>query len=68
VTNVYTRPPYRGQGIGTELLERVKAWARGEDLQVLIVWPGEESVAFYERAGFSAENEVLEYTVRTCVV
>jgi GNAT superfamily N-acetyltransferase len=68
VTNVYTRPPYRGQGIGSELLERVKAWARGEDLEVLIVWPSEESVAFYERAGFCAENEVLEYTVRACVV
>ena len=26
VTNVYTRSGYRGQGIGSELMERVVAW------------------------------------------
>jgi hypothetical protein len=34
------------------------------DLDTLIVWPSEESVTFYERAGFTGENEVLEHLLR----
>jgi GNAT superfamily N-acetyltransferase len=65
VTNVYTRPAYRGQGIGAELMKQVTAWAKEEDLEFLIVWPGEESIRFYERAGFAFEAEpVMEYLIR----
>lgn len=65
VTNVYTRPTYRGQGIGAALLERVKAWAIQEDLELLIVWPSEASVAFYQRAGFTSQNDILECLLRS---
>jgi GNAT superfamily N-acetyltransferase len=65
VTNVYTRPVYRSQGIGAELMERVLVWAREQDLEFMIVWPSEESVRFYERAGFRNWQEpVMEYPVR----
>ncbi|NLG51262.1 MAG: GNAT family N-acetyltransferase [Chloroflexi bacterium] len=64
VTNVYTRPAYRGQGIGTALLERVKAWAAQEGLELLIVWPSEASVAFYQHAGFTAQNDIMECLLR----
>jgi GNAT superfamily N-acetyltransferase len=64
VTNVYTRPAYRGQGIGAALLARVVQWAKDCELDVLFVWPSERSVPFYERAGFSAENEILERLIR----
>ncbi len=63
VTNVYTRPAYRGQGIGTRLMVQVLAWARDNDLESLIVWPSEVSVRFYERAGFRGTSDMLEYTV-----
>lgn len=65
VTNVYTKPAYRGQGIGTELMARVTAWARREGLDTLIVWPSEQSAGFYGRAGFSALNTVLELELRS---
>lgn len=65
VTNVYTRPAYRGQGIGSELMKHVLAWAKAQDLEFLVVWPGEESIRFYERAGFSFDAEpVMEYIYR----
>ena len=64
VTNVYTRPAYRGQGIGAALLTRVVGWARERDLDVLFMWPSECAVPFYERAGFRAENEILECLIR----
>lgn len=60
MTNVFTVPERRGQGIGGQLLERVIQWAREQELQFLVVWPSEESVRFYERGGFRATSEALE--------
>jgi GNAT superfamily N-acetyltransferase len=68
VTNVYTRPAYRGQGIGTQLMTHVLQWAREHDLESLIVWPSETSVGFYERAGFRDKSDMLEYEVRPYVL
>jgi GNAT superfamily N-acetyltransferase len=64
ITNNYTKPKYRGKGIGTRLLEKVIEWAKSEDLELLIVYPSERSHTFYERVGFKAENEVMELTLR----
>jgi len=64
ITHNYTRPAYRSKGIGSELMRRVKQWARDEDLELLIVYPSEEAVTFYERAGFRAENDVMELKLR----
>jgi GNAT superfamily N-acetyltransferase len=64
LTNVYTRPPFRGHGVGTALLDRVKEWAKSQDLELLILWPSDTSIAFYKRAGFAAEHEMLQCRVR----
>ena len=60
VTNVYTEPELRGQGIGSRLLERTIEWARDQRLAFLFLWPSEESVSFYQRAGFRYSSETLE--------
>jgi GNAT superfamily N-acetyltransferase len=59
VTNVYTRPEYRGKGIGAALLDQVTTWASGRDVELLFVWPSDESVGFYERAGFASGRDPL---------
>jgi GNAT superfamily N-acetyltransferase len=64
VTNVYTRPAFRNQGIGTQLLNRVIDWAHDQDLELLLVWPGKESIEFYERSGFTRSDEILIYELR----
>jgi GNAT superfamily N-acetyltransferase len=64
VTNVYTRVGYRGKGIGGQLLRQVVAWAREQDFASLYVWPAEESVQFYARAGFARDREVMECLLR----
>ena len=64
ITNNYTKPAYRNQGIGSQLMEHVIQWARGEDFELLIVYPSDKAVPFYERAGFKAENDVMELTLR----
>jgi GNAT superfamily N-acetyltransferase len=59
VTNVYTRPEHRGRGVGAALLDRVTTWAAEQHVELLLVWPSEESVGFYERAGFSSGRDPL---------
>jgi GNAT superfamily N-acetyltransferase len=64
ITNVYTRPAYRGQGIGAKLMQYVVAWAKAEQMDTLILWPAEKAIPFYERIGFTAENNIMEYDLR----
>lgn len=59
LTNVYTVPAWRGRGLGGRVLEAVKAWAAQEDVELLVVWPSDESVSFYRRHGFVGEGEPL---------
>ena len=53
VTNVYTRPAWRGQGIGAQLLRAMQPWARENDVERLILWPAEGRQNFYGRLEFS---------------
>lgn len=61
LTDCYTRPAYRGAGVGSALLARVRAWGETRDLELLLVWPSEASAGFYARAGFgpAADAAVL---------
>jgi GNAT superfamily N-acetyltransferase len=67
VTNVYTRPAYRGRGIGSELMAHVVEWAQAQDLECLLVGPSDASVRFYERAGFRWNEDLMEYVIRPYV-
>ena len=64
VSNVYTDPSHRGQGIGAEVLNAALRWAKERDLELLILWPSPASRSFYERAGFKDENEIRELSLR----
>ena len=59
LTNVYTRPAFRGKGIGTQLVRRAQQAAREADVELMMVWPSEESVEFYSREGFAAPDAPL---------
>lgn len=52
VTNVYTRPAWRGQGIGALLLRTIQNWARANGIERLILWPAEGRQDFYGRLSF----------------
>ena len=64
LTDCYTRPEYRGRGVGSELMAHVKEWATKQDLEFLLVWPSEDSQSFYERAGFGPPEGVAQLTLR----
>jgi GNAT superfamily N-acetyltransferase len=59
LTNVYTRPDSRGRGIGSAVIATAQEAARDADVEVMIVWPSDESVEFYEREGFERPDEPL---------
>ena len=60
LSQVRTIPEYRNQGIGSELMDKVKEWCSKQRIQELVVWPSDQSVSFYERAGFKSENKIME--------
>ncbi|WP_243313677.1 GNAT family N-acetyltransferase [Fundidesulfovibrio agrisoli] len=52
------RPPWRGHGAGSRLVERMLAWARGQGmlgLRTSVALPDGGVVAFFERRGFRVE-------------
>ena len=59
LTNVYTLPEFRNMGAGGRLLATARNWAAAQQLELLIVWPSDQSYAFYERAGFRREADPL---------
>jgi GNAT superfamily N-acetyltransferase len=65
VTNVYTVPEWRGQGMGTSLMHHVQAWATATKLEFLVLWPSKRAVSFYRRAGFTPEDEALQWDLPT---
>ena len=64
LTDCYTRPAFRNRGIGADLLARVAAWARTRDLELLAVWPSEQSQSFYTRAGFGVDADMRVLRLR----
>ena len=58
VTNSYVDPQKRGHGIGEKLLRLLISVATDHSLELLIVWPSEAAVPFYQRAGFKSVSEV----------
>jgi GNAT superfamily N-acetyltransferase len=57
LTNVYTRPEFRGSGIGSRLLEKAQEAAREADVELMLVWPSEDSTDFYRHHGFASSGE-----------
>ena len=61
ITNVYTVPEYRNQGIGSRLMECMAQWSKAQHLELMVVWPTQRSVPYYQRAGFEYCIELLQY-------
>ena len=63
ITNVYVAPSQRGAGIGSTLIQQVQAWAKAQgNVDVAFLWRSDDSAAFYQRAGFSPNDEIMEWS------
>jgi hypothetical protein len=50
----------RNQGVGTPLLAAARELAERERLAELFVWPSDDTVSLYRRAGYAPSGEVHE--------
>jgi GNAT superfamily N-acetyltransferase len=62
LTNVYTRPGFRRRGIGAEVVQLAQKAARQADVELIVVWPSNDSIEFYKREGFAEPDEPLIWT------
>ena len=60
LTNVYTKKEYRNKGIGTQILNYIKSNLIEKKCELLFAWPSDNSIAWYQRNGFSGDNEIFE--------
>jgi ribosomal protein S18 acetylase RimI-like enzyme len=63
ITNVYVVPEWRNRGVGGRLLEAAVEDGRRIGHALLFLWPTEESVEFYRRAGFERSDELMEHSL-----
>lgn len=47
-------------GYGTELLSYIKNYLKEKDCELIFVWPSNNSVNWYSKNDFKAENEIME--------
>jgi len=52
LTNMYVEASHRRAGVGRDLVDAAIAAARERGVDGVMLWPSEDSVSFYERAGF----------------
>ena len=52
LTNMYVEAAHRNDGLGRALVEAALATARERGVDGVLLWPSDDSVAFYRRAGF----------------
>lgn len=57
ILNVYTLPQWRGQGIATALLEKLIAYAKGEQISRLWLRATSAGIGLYQRVGFSSLSD-----------
>ena len=64
LTDCYTLPRFRNQGVGSALLTRIAQWAAARDLEMILVWPSEKALSLYTKAGFTRDDEVRVLQIR----
>ena len=57
--NAFVLAAYRDQGIGSQLLHTVLGYAAEHGFARVVLSPSEQSIPFYQRAGFRSASELL---------
>jgi GNAT superfamily N-acetyltransferase len=60
VDQMYVRPAYRGQGLGTRLLHECEAWFRSVKIDHCVLHAAPKAVRFYAREGYQSNREMFK--------
>jgi GNAT superfamily N-acetyltransferase len=61
MTNVYTIPEYRNEGVGSNVLSTINNWIKENKYEFVIVWPSDEAINYYKKNGYVHCTEPMEY-------
>jgi len=59
ITNVYTKPGRRRQGVGAQLLAALRETAQEEGIGFLALWTSDAARSLYQRCGFVPDAEAM---------
>ena len=59
ITNLYVREEFRGNQLGTALLETALGACRARGVDAVILWPTPRSRTLYQRHGFTIRDDVM---------
>jgi GNAT superfamily N-acetyltransferase len=60
ITNLYVRERFRGNQLGTALLETALSTCRARGVDAVILWPTPRSRTLYQRHGFTVRDDVMQ--------
>ena len=63
LTALWVEPAFRGQGVGSALVDAVVDWARGKGCNQVLLWVtevNEDARRLYERHGFAGTGRATE--------
>lgn len=66
IVDLYVTEDFRGRGIGCELLEAAKRWAKARELDYVelnVLTENENGIRFYHREKFKAVSQIMRYTL-----
>ena len=67
IIDFYVKPQYRKRGMGKDLLESVKEWARQRSLdyiELLVLKENKIGQKFYERENFETSSQTMRYILK----
>lgn len=60
ITSLFVREGFRGQSLGSALLETALDTCRSKGVDAVILWPTPRSRSLYSRHGFTASNDIMQ--------
>jgi N-acetylglutamate synthase-like GNAT family acetyltransferase len=64
LTNVFVVKKYRNQQIGSNLINNINNYAKVNDLELIIVWPSDQSANFYQKLQYHPQNQPIIHKLR----
>ncbi len=67
IVDLYVLPEYRKQGIGTELLNKVKFWSTEREVDYIelnVLSVNENAIKLYKNAGFKLVSHIMRYRAK----
>ncbi len=63
LTNIYTKPAFRKNGISSNLIQNALEYARENGIMKIMLWSRDSGMNLYKSFGFSVNNKLMELNI-----